>query len=88
MIPIMKNKYCLPVLLILFSCSGKEEQGFAHIVQRRLQPGGSLMISYRFDAGNKTIYDSLVLPNKVIRHDSLPVLFSSGNPANNHLILP
>ncbi len=74
--------------MILLSCSGKERQGFAHITQRRLQPGGKLMISYQFTAAEKIIYDSLELPNRILKHDSLRVIFSEGNPAHNHLVLP
>ena len=84
----MKKNFCISVIVILLSCSGKEQQGFAHIIQRRLEPGGKLMISYKFTTGEKIIYDSLELTNRVIQQDSLPVMFSAENPAHNRLVLP
>lgn len=75
-------------MLLLFSCSGREQRGLAHIIQRRQLPGNRLMLSYRFPAGNLIIYDSLELPNKVLQHDSVPVIFSVQNPGRHRLLLP
>ena len=84
----MKKRCLLPAICFLLSCSGREQHGFAHIIQRRLESGGKLVISYRFTTGEKIIYDSLALVNRVIQQDSLPVVFSAENPAHNRLVLP
>lgn len=84
----MKNALFITLVLFLAACGAREEQTVAHILQRRLDENGKLMISYRFSAGGKWVYDSMELHNQVIPHDSLQVVFSSQNPDSSRLLIP
>ncbi len=84
----MKKKLLIPFLIVFFACNEHEQQGFAHIIQRRIEPGNKLIVSYKYTVGIKTFYDTLILPNRIIQKDSLPVVFAAENPMKHHLILP
>ena len=84
----MKKKLLIPLLIFLFSCNEREQRGFAHIIQRRMVPGNKLIVSYKYTVGVKTFYDTLILANRVIQKDSIPVVFTTENPVNHHLVLP
>jgi len=84
----MKKRYWIPLVLLVTACSAGERQTVGHITQRSMRPGGRLVIAYRFNAGNSTIADSVEMPNRVVPHDSVTVVFSVKDPAQNHLLLP
>ena len=46
------------------------------------------MVAYQFHVGSQLFADSMEVQNKVFPHDSVWVLFSSGNPKNSRLLLP
>jgi hypothetical protein len=75
-------------LILVTACSSGRQETRAHIVQRRQQESGKLVISYRFYTGEKWILDSMEVDNTVIPHDSVTVQFSPGNPAKNRLLIP
>jgi cytochrome c oxidase assembly protein Cox11 len=81
------KKY-LFILVILFgaACSGKEKEATAHITQRRLDKAGKLVISYQFNSGERLVYDSVEIPNRVIPHDSVKVVFSASNPEDSRIL--
>jgi len=84
----MKKRYWIPLVLLVTACSAGEQQTVGHIIQRSTRPGNRLVIAYRFNAGNRTIADSVEIPNRVVAHDSVTVVFSVQDPAQNHLLLP
>lgn len=84
----MKKRYLIALVLLVIACSAGEQQTVGHIVQRSIRPGDRLVIAYRFNAGNRTIADSMEMPNRVVPHDSVTVIFSVQDPAQNHLLLP
>ena len=75
-------------MLILSACSSRQRETIAHINQRRIEPGGKLMISYQFSDGNQLIFDSAEVRNSIVPHDSLKLFFSPTNPHDNHLLIP
>ena len=70
------------------ACAETTRQGMAHITQRKLKAGGSLLISYQFKEGETLFTDSMEIPNRIIPHDSVQVVYAAGNPSKSHLILP
>jgi hypothetical protein len=76
-------------IIIFTACSSKKQETLAHIVERRMGAGDKLIISYQFLAGTQLVSDSMEVPkNRIIPHDSVKLVFSPGNPAKSHLILP
>ncbi len=77
-------------ILIIFSvgCSSGQQETVGQITQRRLQPEGKLMITYRFQVEDKWVYDSMELRNQVIPHDSITVKYSPKHPEESSLQLP
>ena len=84
----MKKNFFILSILFFTSCSEKEQETFAHITQRRLDADGRLVISYQFNAGEKMVYDSIEVLNKVVPHDSVKVVFSPKHPEQSRLLLP
>ncbi|MES2005181.1 MAG: hypothetical protein V4450_11705 [Bacteroidota bacterium] len=82
-------KNCLTCsFFLLLACSGRNQESIAHITQRRLKASGSLVISYQFRQGASLFKDSMEIPNRIVPHDSVKVVFASGNPSKSHLVLP
>jgi hypothetical protein len=88
LIPPMKKNVLIPFILLLAACSTGERETFAHITQRRLDSNGRLMISYQFNTGERIVSDSMEMPNRVVPHDSVKVIFSSRDPEDSRLVLP
>jgi len=84
----MKNTFLIAVILFLAACSSKQREAFAHITQRRMDHAGKLVISYQFNNGEKLVYDSMELVNKIVPHDSVKVVFSPGHPGYSQLLIP
>jgi hypothetical protein len=84
----MKKNVLISCFMVIAACSAKQRETFAHITQRRLDKHGKLMISYQFRDGDKLVYDSMEVPNSIIPHDSVRVVFASGNSSESHLLLP
>lgn len=84
----MKIKYPLFCLLFLGACHEQRHEAIAHITQRRIKTDGMLVISYQYHNGRKLVLDSMELLNRIVPHDSLPVVFSSGTPSESHLLIP
>ena len=84
----MKKNYFILILLFLAACSSKQRETIAHITERRVDAQGKLIISYRFNTGEKWISDSAKVVNRIIPHDSVKVLFSPEHPYQSRLLLP
>jgi hypothetical protein len=82
-------KYILTIsFMLLLACNSRQQQGFAHITERRQDTSGQLVIRYRFYAGETWIQDSAIIANQVLPHDSVKLVFTPENPKENHLLLP
>jgi hypothetical protein len=76
-------------IIIFTACSSKKQETHAHIVERRMGTGDKLIISYQFLVGTQLVSDSMEVPkNRIVPHDSVKLVFSTGNPITSHLILP
>ena len=75
-------------LVLLVACSSRQEESYAHITQRRVDARGQLVLTYRFFADGKWVYDSASVPNQVIPHDSVKLVYSPEHPAESRLLLP
>ncbi len=84
----MKKMPLFCFVLFLLACSAGETHTFAHITQRRIEPGGKLVISYQFSDGKTLVRDSAEINNRVISHDSVKVAYSALRPGSSHLLLP
>ena len=84
----MKVNYGIFCLLLIGACHEQGHKTVAHITQRRIRDNGILVISYRYYNGKQLVSDSVALPNRVVPHDSLEVIFSAGTPSQSHLLIP
>ena len=84
----MKNTLSFLFILLLASCTSKERETYAHITQRRMDAAGMLMISYQFNTGERLIYDSIEVKNKVVPHDSVKVVYYPEHPEDSRLLIP
>jgi hypothetical protein len=84
----MKIRYPFFCLLLIGACREQANETIAHITQRRIKTDGMLVISYQYHNGRKLVLDSMELVNRIVPHDSLPVVFSSGTPSESHLLIP
>lgn len=61
----------------------------AHIVERRIDANGRLLVRYQFKKGGALVMDSAEFEEQtVVPHDSVPVVFSSKNASEHRLLLP
>jgi hypothetical protein len=77
--------FCILLLAGLAACSADHYEAKAKILERKMLPGDELLIRYSFQAGDRTILDSVRTKNKVIPHDSLRVVYSASDPGKNTL---
>lgn len=84
----MKINYPIFCLLLLGACHEQRHETVAHITQRRIKTNGMLEISYQYHNGQRLVLDSMELVNRIVPHDSLPVVFSPGTPSQSHLLIP
>ena len=83
----MKKNLLIPVILFFTACSTKERETIAHITQRRMDADGKIVISYQFNTGEKWIYDSMEVTNRIIPHDSIKVVYSVKHPEDSRLLI-
>lgn len=61
----------------------------AHIVERRVENDGRLLVRYLFKKSGTLVIDSAEFGREtVIPHDSVPVIFSTQNPSEHKLQVP
>ncbi|MBI2282859.1 MAG: hypothetical protein HYU71_04050 [Bacteroidetes bacterium] len=84
----MRIYLILSVFCLLAACSSREGETRAHITQRRTVAAGRLLINYEFRVGGQLFLDSMETANRVVPHDSVPVVYSPRNPRESHLQLP
>ena len=80
------KKILIVLLVFLGAChSNPMEKTKAFIIERKMMAGGKLMISYVFNADEKSVSDSEVVSNSEIPQDSVTVEFFASNPEKNQL---
>ncbi len=78
------------MLLFALACNGPaaKQKGMACITERKTLAGGKLLMKYHFKHAGGLMQDSVEIANKVVPQDSVSVVFSVQNPAENQLQLP
>ncbi|NCI48211.1 hypothetical protein [Sediminibacterium soli] len=84
----MKCTGILLLIALFAACSPRKRETIAYITERRVDQTGKLVLTYQFRVDQKWVLDSAQVDNRVIPNDSLKVVFSSENPAENRLQMP